>query len=212
MFNIKKFNKIKEKLEKYNKTGKIVAISKNHPLESVLEAIDQGVYTFGENRVQEAKNKFVNIKKDNSKIELHLTGPLQSNKVKDALLLFDVFHTIDREKIAKEFSKHQHLLKDKKFFVQINTGREKTKSGIFPEDTKDFLFFLKNEINLPIEGLMCIPPIEDDPKIHFSQLQNLAKENSVDKLSIGMSGDYEEALPFKPAYIRLGTILFGKRN
>ena len=212
MFNTEKFNKIKEKLEKHNNTGKIVAISKNHPVESVLGAINQGVYIFGENRVQEAKRKFIKIKQDNPKIELHLTGPLQSNKVKDALLLFDVFHTIDREKIAKEFSKHQNLLKDKKFFVQINTGREKTKSGIFPEDTKDFLFFLRSEINLPIEGLMCIPPIEDDPKIHFSQLQNLAKENSVDKLSIGMSGDYAEAIPFKPAYIRLGTILFGKRN
>ena len=212
MFNIEKFNEIREKLEKHNNTGKIVAISKNHPVESVLEAINQGVYIFGENRVQEAKTKFLKIKENNPKIELHLTGPLQSNKVKDALLLFDVFHTIDREKIAKEFSKHQQLLRNKKFFVQINTGREKTKSGIFPEDTKDFLFFLKNEINLPIQGLMCIPPIEDDPKYHFNQLQNLAKENSLDKLSIGMSGDYNEALSFRPTYIRLGTILFGKRN
>jgi len=212
MFNIEKFNEIREKLEKHNNTGKIVAISKNHPVESVLEAINQGVYIFGENRVQEAKTKFLKIKENNPKIELHLTGPLQSNKVKDALLLFDVFHTIDREKIAKEFSKHQQLLRNKKFFVQINTGREKTKSGIFPEDTKDFLFFLKNEINLPIQGLMCIPPIEDDPKYHFNQLQNLAKENSLDKLSIGMSGDYNDALSFRPTYIRLGTILFGKRN
>ena len=212
MFNIEKFNEIREKLEKHNNTGKIVAISKNHPVESVLEAINQGVYIFGENRVQEAKTKFLKIKENNPKIELHLTGPLQSNKVKDALLLFDVFHTIDREKIAKELSKHQQLLRNKKFFVQINTGREKTKSGIFPEDTKDFLFFLKNEINLPIQGLMCIPPIEDDPKYHFNQLQNLAKENSLDKLSIGMSGDYNDALSFRPTYIRLGTILFGKRN
>ena len=212
MFNIEKFNEIREKLEKHNNTGKIIAISKNHPVESVLEAINQGVYIFGENRVQEAKTKFLKIKENNPKIELHLTGPLQSNKVKDALLLFDVFHTIDREKIAKEFSKHQQLLRNKKFFVQINTGREKTKSGIFPEDTKDFLFFLKNEINLPIQGLMCIPPIEDDPKYHFNQLQNLAKENSLDKLSIGMSGDYNDALSFRPTYMRLGTILFGKRN
>ena len=212
MFNIKKFNEIKKNLEKYNNTGKIVAISKNHPIESVFEAINQGVHIFGENRVQEAKTKFLKIKKDNPKIELHLTGPLQSNKVKDALLLFDVFHTIDREKIAKEFSKHQNLLKNKKFFVQINIGREKTKSGIFPEDTKDFLLFLKNEISLPIQGLMCIPPIEDDPKYHFNKLQNLARENSIDKLSIGMSGDYNAALPFKPKYIRLGTLLFGKRN
>jgi len=212
MFNIKKFNEIKEILEKHNNSGKIVAISKNHPFESVLEAINQGVYIFGENRVQEAKNKFVKIKQDNSKIELHLTGPLQSNKVKDALLLFDVFHTIDREKIAKEFSKYKQLLINKKFFVQINTGREKTKSGILPEDANDFLLFLKSEINLPIEGLMCIPPIEDDPKYHFNKLQDLAKENRLHKLSIGMSGDYTAALPFKPTYIRLGTILFGKRN
>ena len=212
MFNIQKFNEIKEILEKYNNSGKIVAISKNHPIERVIEAINQGVYIFGENRVQEAKTKFVKIKKDNPKIELHLTGPLQSNKVKDALLLFDVFHTIDREKIAKEFSKHQQLLINKKFFVQINTGREKNKSGIFPEDTKDFLSFLRNETNLPIQGLMCIPPLEDDPKYHFKQLQNLAEENDVRKLSIGMSGDYKEALPFRPTYIRLGTILFGERN
>ena len=212
MFNIQKFNEIREILEKHNNSGKIVAISKNHPIESVFEAINQGVYIFGENRVQEAKNKFAKIKKDNPKIELHLTGPLQSNKVKDALLLFDVFHTIDREKIAKEFSKHQQLLINKEFFVQINTGKEKTKSGIYPEDTKDFLFYLKNEINMRVHGLMCIPPIEDDPKHHFKQLKNLAKENKVNKLSIGMSGDYSAALPFKPTYIRLGTILFGKRN
>ena len=212
MFNIEKFNKIAKILKKHNNSGKIVAISKNHPVESILEAINQGVYIFGENRVQEAKTKYTKIKQDNPKIELHLTGPLQSNKVKDALLLFDVFHTIDREKIAKEFSKHQSLLKDKKFFVQINTGKEATKSGIFPEHTKDFLFFLKNEINLPIQGLMCIPPVEDDPKHHFNQLQTLANENSITELSIGMSGDYKDALPFKPTYIRLGTILFGERN
>ena len=212
MFNIEKFNKIAKILKKHNNSGKIVAISKNHPVESILEAINQGVYIFGENRVQEAKTKYTKIKQDNPKIELHLTGPLQSNKVKDALLLFDVFHTIDREKIAKEFSKHQSLLKDKKFFVQINTGKEATKSGIFPEHTKDFLFFLKNEINLPIQGLMCIPPIDDDPTYHFNQLQKLAKENNITDLSIGMSGDYQKALKFKPAYIRLGTILFGERS
>ena len=212
MFNVDKFNEINEILKKHSNSGKIIAISKNHPVESVLEAINQGVYIFGENRVQEAQIKFMKIKQNNPKIELHLTGPLQSNKVKIALSLFDVFHTIDREKIAKEFSKHQDLLKDKKFFVQINTGKEKTKSGIYPEDTKDFLFFLKNEINLPIQGLMCIPPIEDDPKKHFIELQNLARQNSISELSIGMSGDYMDALPFKPAYIRLGTILFGERN
>ena len=105
MFNVQKFNEIREILEKHNKTGKIVAISKNHPIERVFEAINQGVYIFGENRVQEAQDKFQNLKKTNSKIQLHLTGPLQTNKVKTAVQLFDVFHTLDREKVAKEFSK-----------------------------------------------------------------------------------------------------------
>ena len=144
MFNVEKFNEIRNNLEKSNNTGKIIAISKNHPVESVLEAINYGVHIFGENRVQEAKAKFLKIKQENPKIELHLTGPLQSNKVKDAISLFDVFHTIDREKIAKEVSKYQDLIIKKKFFVQINIGKEKTKSGILPEEVHDFLFFLKN--------------------------------------------------------------------
>ena len=212
MFNYKKFKEIENILKKTTNSGKIVAISKNHPIESVLEAINNGVYIFGENRVQEAQEKFNKIKKDNARIELHLTGPLQSNKVKTALGLFDVFHTLDREKIAREFSKYQDLIKNKKFFLQINIGKEKTKSGIYPEETKDFLIFLKTDIKLPIVGLMCIPPIDDDPKYHFNQLQELANQNGIKELSIGMSGDYQKALEFNPSYIRLGTILFGKRN
>ena len=212
MFNIKKYNEIKENLKKYSNSGEIVAISKNHPVESVLDAINCGVRTFGENKVQEAKEKFTKIKQTNPKIELHLTGPLQSNKVKNAISLFDVFHTIDREKIAKEISKHQALIKNKKFFIQINTGKEQSKSGIFPEEFKDFLFFLKNEINLSVSGLMCIPPIDEDPKYHFNILKVLANKYDINELSIGMSSDYQEALEFKPTYIRLGTILFGKRN
>ena len=211
MFNINKFNEINEILKKHNDSGKIVAISKNHPLESVLKAIGHGVYTFGENRVQEAQTKFIDIKQNNPNVELHLTGPLQSNKVKIALSLFDVFHTVDREKIAREFSKHKDSLTNKKIFLQVNTGKEKTKSGIFPEDTKDFLFFLKNEMQLSICGLMCIPPIDEDPIYHFTKLKTLANENKITQLSIGMSEDYEVALQFEPTYIRLGTILFGKR-
>ena len=211
MFNIKKYNEINDFLRKTNKTTKIVAISKNHPIESVLHAIDYGIHIFGENRVQEAQDKFQNLKKTNPKIQLHLTGPLQSNKVKTAVQLFDVFHTLDREKIAKEFSKHQELLKNKKIFLQINTGKEKTKSGIYPEDTKDFLFFLKNEMKLLICGLMYIPPIDEDPTYHFNKLKILADKNKIDELSIGMSDDYKKAIPFNPTYIRLGTILFGKR-
>ena len=211
MFNSKKFNEINNFLKKTNKSTKIIAISKNHSLESVMEAISFGVNIFGENKVQEAQSKFQKIKDNNSKIELHLTGPLQSNKVKTAITLFDVFHTLDREKIAKEFSKYQHLLLNKKIFLQINIGKEKTKSGIFPEDTRDFLFFLKNEMNLHINGLMCIPPVDENPKPYFTKLKLLAKQNKINELSIGMSNDYEIALEFNPAYIRLGTILFGKR-
>ncbi len=211
MFNIEKFNEINDFLKKSRNPAKIIAISKNHPKESVMEAINSGVYIFGENRVQEAQVKFKSIKEENPKIELHLTGPLQSNKVKTAISLFDVFHTLDREKIAREFSKHVEFLVKKKIFLQVNIGKEKTKSGIYPEDVKDFLFFLKNEMKLYISGLMCIPPIDEDPSYHFSKLKILANENNINQLSIGMSNDYEKALQFDPTYIRLGTILFGKR-
>ncbi len=211
MFNSKKFNEIKVFLKKSNSSAKIIAISKNHPIESVFQAISAGVYIFGENRVQEAQDKFQNIKLKNPKIELHLTGPLQSNKVKVAISLFDVFHTLDREKIAKEFSKHLDILVNKKIFLQVNTGKEKTKSGIFPEHVKDFLFFIKHELKLNINGLMCIPPVDEEPSHHFSKLKVLANENKISELSIGMSDDYEKALKFQPTYIRLGTILFGKR-
>ena len=176
MFNIKKYNEINDFLKKSRNTAKIIAISKNHPLKSVLEAINAGVYIFGENRVQEAQEKFQKLKLDNTKIELHLTGPLQSNKVKPAIQLFDVFHTLDREKIAREFSKYRELLVNKKIFLQVNIGKEKTKSGIFPEDVKDFLFFLKDEMKIHIHGLMCIPPMNEEPSFHFSKLKILAND------------------------------------
>ncbi len=211
MFNSLKYNEINKLLKNNNNSCKIVAISKNHTKESVLEAISHGVRIFGENRVQEAQDKFTQIKIDNPLIKLHLTGPLQSNKVKAALSLFDVFHTLDREKIAREFSKHRNLIINKKIFLQINTGKEKSKSGIFPEDIKEFLFFLREEMKLSISGLMCIPPVDDDPTYHFEKLRFLANENKINNLSIGMSGDYKIALKFKPTYIRLGTILFGGR-
>ena len=212
MFNTKKFNEISNFLKKTSNSTKIVAISKNHPTESIYEAISNGVFIFGENRVQEAQEKYTKIKQKHQNIELHLTGPLQSNKVKIALSLFDVFQTLDREKIAYEFSKYPELLKNKKFFVQVNSGKEKTKSGIFPEDVRDFLIFLKTEVKLKAEGLMSIPPIDEDPKYHFNKLKELANINGIEDISIGMSADYKIALQFNPKYIRLGTILFGSRK
>ena len=212
MFNINKYAEIRDFLKKNKKTCEIIAISKNHPKEYVLDAIGKGVKIFGENRVLEAKNKFMEIKKNYPEIELHLTGPLQSNKVKMAIDIFDVFHTLDREKIAREFSKLSDRLKNKKIFIQVNTGAEIAKSGVSISDLKEFKNYCVRDLNLNIVGLMCIPPINDSPEVHFSLLSDLANKNNLNELSIGMSGDYKKAINFNPTYIRLGTILFGNRD
>ena len=212
MFNINKYTEIRDFLKKNKKKCEIIAISKNHPEEYVLDAIDKGVKIFGENRVLEAKNKFIEIKKNYPEIELHLTGPLQSNKVKMAVDIFDVFHTLDREKIAREFSKFSDMLKNKKIFIQVNTGAEIAKSGVSISDLKEFKNYCVRDLSLNIVGLMCIPPINDPPEVHFRLLSDLANKNNLNELSIGMSGDYKKAIDFNPAYIRLGTILFGNRD
>lgn len=212
MFNFEEYKKIKKNINFLGKKTEIIAISKNHPLEDVETAISCGIEIFGENRVQEAKLKFENIKENNKAIKLHLTGPLQTNKVHNALKLFDVFHTLDREKLLKELSKYPDILNNKSFFVQINTGKENTKSGIFPENAKSFLDLCKVYGVHNIEGLMCIPPINEKPKKHFEIINELTKECGLGRPSIGMSSDYENALEFDPKYIRLGTILFGKRT
>ena len=212
MFNIQKYKEISNFLSKNSRNTEIIAISKNHPKESVIEAIKLGVNLFGENRVMEAKSKFADLKKTYSQVELHLTGPLQSNKVKDAIEVFDVFHTLDREKIAKEFSKYKEKISNKRMFIQVNTGLETSKSGVHPKDLRDFKNFCSEELKLNISGLMCIPPINDDPEAHFQMLRKLSLENNLQNLSIGMSGDYDKAIRFKPRYIRLGTILFGNRQ
>ena len=212
MFNIQKYKEIPDFLSKNSRNTEIIAISKNHPKESVIEAIKLGVNLFGENRVMEAKSKFEDLKNIYSQVELHLTGPLQSNKVKDAIDVFDVFHTLDREKIAKEFSKYREKISNKRMFIQVNTGLESSKSGVYPKDLRDFKNFCSDELKLNISGLMCIPPINDNPETHFQMLRKLSLENNLQNLSIGMSGDYDKAIAFKPRYIRLGTILFGNRQ
>lgn len=211
MFNLKKYSEINRIIKKMGKKTQIIAISKNHPLFKVEEAISNNVKIFGENRVQEAKQKFENIKNKDKSIKLHLTGPLQTNKVKQALDIFDVFHTLDREKLLKEFAKFPEKIVNKSFFIQVNTGKEDSKSGVYPENTSDFLnlcyfYGLKN-----IQGLMCIPPINEDPKKHFEIIKNLSADLGIKELSIGMSSDYLDALEFDPTYIRLGTVLFGTR-
>ena len=211
MFKFQEYIKIKKNIDILGKNTQIIAISKNHPIQDVEKAISCGLDIFGENRVQEAKLKFEKIKEKNKKIKLHLTGPLQTNKVNNALKLFDVFHTLDRIKLLKELSKYPEVIKNKSFFVQLNTGKEITKSGVFPENTKSFLDLCKKYGLNKIDGLMCIPPINESPIKHYQIIIDLTKELKLGRPSIGMSGDYLHALHFDPKYIRLGTVLFGKR-
>ena len=213
LFNKIKYSKI-ESFIKENSLGgaKIVAISKYHPAESIQEAINSGVRIFGENRVQEAINKYLKLKNIFTDIELHLTGPLQTNKVKSALQIFDVFQTLDREKLANEFFKYKEYFQEKKFFVQINTGKEVSKSGIYEESADEFIQYCLHDLKLPIVGLMCIPPSLDNPNAHFSLLRKIAAKNNLKQLSMGMSGDYKEAILAGATYIRVGTALFGSRD
>ena len=212
MFDLENYHKIQKIISNLGKKTQIVAISKNHPVEEVEEAISKGVEVFGENRVQEAKLKFEKILKMNKQIKLHLTGPLQTNKVKVALDLFSVFHTLDREKLVKELIKFPEKLTNKTFFIQVNTGNEETKSGVKPEETKEFLEMCISKGINNIEGLMCIPPVNEDPKTHFQLISKLSSDLNLGGASIGMSSDYMDALNFDPRYIRLGTALFGKRT
>ena len=215
-FNFVKYNEIikqiKENKKKNRENIEIIAISKNHNSESVEEAISYGLKQFGENRVQEAISKFSKIKLENNEIILHLTGPLQTNKVKDAIKIFDVFHTLDREKLAKEFKKSLPPTSSHKFFIQVNTGLENQKSGILPKDADDFIKFCTQELNLSIIGLMCIPPIQEEPIKHFQSLRQIAIKHKLKYLSMGMSADYEQAIKCGATHIRIGTLLFGKRS
>jgi len=211
MFNIHIYKKILKEIEVLGKKTQIVAISKNKPRESVEDALKQGVRIFGENKVQEAKIKFENLRKIYPNLELHLTGPLQTNKAKEAIKLFDVFHTLDREKLARELAK-QGNLKNKKFFIQVNTGREENKSGVYLEQLEGFINYCRNDLNFNIVGLMCIPPIKENPNEHFSILEQQAKNYNLSQLSMGMSADYIEAIKHNATYVRIGTSLFGKRT
>ena len=193
------------------KCVKIVAVSKNHPQSSIISAISSGVKIFGENRVQEALLKFSSLKKTNKDIELHLTGPLQTNKVKDSLEIFDVYQTLDREKLAKEFCKFYDKILKKIFFIQINIGKEENKSGIMPEDANDFINFCYHDLKMNVKGLMCIPPINEDPVEYFKKIENIGNKHRLEYLSLGMSADYEIGIKAGATHIRVGTKIFGER-
>lgn len=200
---------IKAKIAAVSKTTAVIAVSKNHEENAVRSAIAAGQLLFGENRVQEAKAKFPALKIEFPDIKLHLIGPLQTNKVKEALALFDVIQTLDREKLAREFAKQQT---EKEFFIQVNIGHEPQKAGVPPEEAKAFYKLCTEELRLKVIGLMCIPPVDKDPAPYFTELKELANHlNPKLKLSMGMSGDYELAARLGADYVRVGTAIFGQR-
>jgi pyridoxal phosphate enzyme (YggS family) len=190
----------------------LVAVSKTFEGDAIQPVIDCGQRIFGENRVQEAQGKWPVLKEKTAGIELHLIGPLQSNKAADAVALFDVIETVDREKIAKaladEVRKQGRTLR---FYVQVNTGLEPQKAGIDPRETVAFVAMCRDELELDVEGLMCIPPADENPGPHFALLAKLAGECGLEKLSMGMSGDFETAIEFGATSVRVGSAIFGKR-
>ena len=191
----------------------LVAVSKTHDADAIRPAIEAGQRVFGENRVQEAQKKWPDLKAAFPDIELHLIGPLQSNKAEDAVKLFDVIESVDREKIARALAKEMTKQgRAPRLYVQVNTGNEPQKAGIDPRETEDFLKLCRDELDLEIEGLMCIPPAGENPGPHFALLADLATENNVPKLSMGMSGDYEIAVAFGATSVRVGSAIFGTRD
>lgn len=190
----------------------LVAVSKTFDADQIRPAIEAGQRVFGENRVQESQGKWPQLKAETNGIELHLIGPLQSNKAAEAVALFDVIETVDREKIARALAEEiKRQGKTPRLFVQVNTGLEPQKAGIAPDDTTAFVTFCREELGLMIEGLMCIPPADENPGPHFALLAKLAKACNVEKLSMGMSGDYETAVAFGATSVRVGSAIFGTR-
>ena len=190
----------------------LVAVSKTFDAEAIRPVIEAGQRVFGENRVQEAQAKWPALTAEFPDIELRLIGPLQSNKAKEAVALFDVIETVDREKIAAELAKEMEKQgRRPRLYVQVNTGLEEQKAGIDPREATAFVARCREVYGLTIEGLMCIPPADENPGPHFALLQKLAGEAGVEKLSMGMSGDYELAVRFGATSVRVGSAIFGSR-
>ena len=190
----------------------LLAVSKVQPIERVLSVLEQGHTIFGENKVQEAQGKWPEFRENFSNVSVHLIGPLQSNKVKQAIELFDAIHTLDRLKLAQKLSNEiQAQGKAPEMFIQINTGEEKQKSGIHPNEADQFISDCIS-LDLPIKGLMVIPPINEEPSLHFGLLRKIAHRNGLTGLSMGMSGDFESAIAMGATHIRVGSAIFGERN
>ncbi|GAB4361320.1 MAG: YggS family pyridoxal phosphate-dependent enzyme [Oricola sp.] len=190
----------------------LIAVSKTFGADAIRPVLEAGQRVFGENRVQEAQAKWPALRQAFPGVELRLIGPLQSNKTREAVALFDVIQTVDREKIARAIAGEMKKQgKTVRLYVEVNTGMEPQKAGIAPDDCAKFLEMCRGELGLAIEGLMCIPPFGENPGPHFALLRKLAEENGLAKLSMGMSGDFETAIGFGATSVRVGTAIFGAR-
>ena len=212
-YSIKNISLIEEELKSINqKIPSIIAVSKTFPSSDILPLVKSGHIHFGENKLQEAIEKWPLIKKDFDKVNLHLIGKLQTNKVKFVLPLFDYIHSLDNEKLAKKISEEQKKHKKKpKLFIQVNIGEEVQKNGISKKNLRDFHIFCK-DLNLDVIGLMCIPPNNTESKLFFEEMNNLKNELNMIELSMGMSADYIEATKNSSTFLRIGSKIFGSRS
>ena len=208
---IEKLVKSKEANLKKTETCKIIAVSKTFSLDKILPLINYGHHDYGENKVQEALDKWSKIKAEKPKLKLHLVGKLQTNKVKSAVKLFDFIHSVDSKKLAKKIYDEQLNQNRKvKLFIQVNIGNEEQKSGILKNDLNDLYHYCK-DLNLGVIGLMCIPPFNSDPNPFFQELNDLNKNFNLEELSMGMSSDYLKAVENYSTYLRIGSAIFGER-
>ncbi|MHA1154403.1 MAG: YggS family pyridoxal phosphate-dependent enzyme [Alphaproteobacteria bacterium] len=191
----------------------LVAVGKTHGAAYIKAALDAGQRVFGENRVQEAEGKFPALKAAHPDLALHLIGPLQTNKAREAVELFDVIETLDRPKLARALAKEMaRLARRPACYVQVNTGEEAQKAGVAPAEADALIALARDELGLPVEGLMCIPPFDDEPAPHFALLAEIAKRNGLAKLSMGMTADFQIAVRFGATHVRVGTAIFGVRE
>ena len=191
----------------------LVAVSKTHGADKVRELLAAGQRVFGENRVQEAEEKFPALKAEYPDLQLHLIGPLQTNKARDAVALFDVIESVDRERLAGVLAKEMARAgRRPECFIQVNTGEEPQKAGVLPADLDAFVAACRDVHKLPVVGLMCIPPVDEEPALHFALLVKMAARNGLKKVSMGMSADYEIAVRVGATHVRVGSALFGARH
>ena len=204
---------IKKEIQTKNSTAEIIAIAKTFPINDILPLINYGHNHFGESKVQEAVEKWSDIKRDFKNIKLHMVGKLQTNKVKFAVGLFDYIHSLDNIKLAKKISLEQKKLNKKiKIFIQVNIGYESQKSGLAPDKVNDFLLICTKELDLEIIGLMCLPPNNEDSSKYFKEMKKLLSNIQLSQLSMGMSNDYLEAINHNSTFVRIGSKIFGERN